>query len=533
MIRIRVNGIRLSLDEKDEDIPERVAALLGTVSNAVSDFKIVRKSLDARRERPPVFVYTVECALDVKVSIPVMTIPGVTVEQIETPVPEQPRKVIPKSMARPVVIGSGPAGLLAALTLAEAGIPVLLLERGKAVPERVADVHRFWEKGVLNPESNVYFGEGGAGTFSDGKLTSRRQHPDVSRIKEMFVRMGAPPAVFIDAKPHVGTDRLRSMVVRLRQHLLALGCEVRFEAKVTDILVRQGRMEGLVVNGEERIGASHIVLAAGQAAEDMYRMLLDHGAALAPKPFAMGVRIEHPQEWLNKMQYGKWSEHPALPPAEYVVTARAADSGRSIYSFCMCPGGQVIGSSSEEGTIVTNGMSLSSRDGHYANSAIVVNVRTEDFAGASPLAGLDFRRRWEQKAYRLGAAEYRAPAQRLTDFLQGRSGEVSSTSFLPGVTPAELSETMPSFVAAALREGLRLIDRKMPGFITAEAVLIGVETRTSSPVRILRKASGESIHIEGLYPCGEGAGYAGGIISSALDGMYAARSVFASLQGLA
>jgi uncharacterized protein len=533
MMSIRVSGIRLSLDDSEEGLPAKVAGLTGTTVEAVSDFKIVRKSLDARRERPPVFVYTIECMLDANISVPVGTVPGITMERIEPPPSEQRRTVVPRPAAKPVVVGSGPAGLFAALTLAEAGIPVLLLERGKAVPERVADVHRFWERGVLNPESNVYYGEGGAGTFSDGKLTSRRQNPDVARIKETFVRLGAPSSILVDAKPHIGTDRLRSVVVRLRQHLLDSGCEMRFGAKVTDMLTRRGKMEGLVVNCEEQIGASHVVFAPGQAAEDVYRMLMARGAALVPKPSAMGVRIEHPQAWVNVMQYGKWTGHPALPPAEYVVTARAEDSGRSVYSFCMCPGGQVIGSSSDAGTVVTNGMSLSSRNGPYANSAIVVNVRTEDFTGPSPLAGLDFRRQWEQKAYQLGGAGYYAPAQRVTDFLRGRSGDVGATSFNPGVRPAELGETMPSFVTAALREGLQRIDRKMPGFVTDEAVMIGVETRTSSPVRILRKTNGESTHIEGLYPCGEGAGYAGGIISSALDGMHAARSVLAKLQGLA
>jgi uncharacterized FAD-dependent dehydrogenase len=530
MMHIRLNGVRLGLDEPETELTVKMADLLGMATDAIRDVKIVRKSLDARRERPPFYVYIVECLVPDETAAPGESMSGVTVKKVTPHAAVVPNIKVRRPPERPVVIGSGPAGLFAALTLAESGVPVLLLERGKPVPQRVSDVAAFWGKGVLNTESNVHFGEGGAGTFSDGKLTSRRQNPDVQQIKETLVRMGAPASILVDAKPHIGTDRLRSVVVKLRKRLAAFDCDVRFDAKVTDFTIRHGRIRGLIVNHEEELSASRVVLAAGQAAEDTYRILLARGVRLVPKAFAMGVRIEHPQEWINRIQYGKWSGHPALPPAEYFVTAKAGD--RSVYSFCMCPGGRIIGCSSEPETVVTNGMSFSLRDGSYANSAMVVNIRTDDFSGGSPLAGFDFRRLWEQKAYRLGDAGYQAPAQRLTDFLQGRSGQVGGTSFLPGVKSAQLSETLPSFVSEALKQGIRHIEKKMPGFVTDDAIMVGVETRTSSPVRIERKSNGESIGVEGLYPCGEGSGYAGGIVSSALDGMRAAQSVLMRLRTL-
>jgi len=530
MMHIKLNGLKLGLDEPETGLTVKIAELLGATTAAIREVTIVRKSLDARRERPPFHVYIVECLVPDETAIPGESISGVIVKRIEPQTAALPGMKIRRPPERPVVIGSGPAGLFAALTLAESGVPVLLLERGKPVPQRVSDVASFWQEGILNADSNVHFGEGGAGTFSDGKLTSRRQNSDVFRIKDKLVRMGASASILVDAKPHIGTDRLRSVVVNLRKSLAALDCDVRFDAKATDFMIRHGKIKGVVVNGQEEICAAHVVLAAGQAAEDTYRVLLARGVAFTPKPFAMGVRIEHPQEWINRIQYGKWSGHPALPPAEYVVTAKAGD--RSVYSFCMCPGGQVIGCSSDPETVVTNGMSFSLRDGSYANSAVVVNIRTDDFADDSPLAGFDFRRHWEQRAYRLGDARYDAPAQRLTDFLQGRMGQVNGTSFLPGIKSVQLSETLPSFVTEALKQGIRHIERKMPGFITDDAVMMGVETRTSSPVRIVRKANGESVNIEGLYPCGEGAGYAGGIISSALDGVRAAQSVLMRLQTL-
>lgn len=389
----------------------------------------------------------------------------------------------------------------------------------------------FWEKGVLNPQNNVLFGEGGAGTFSDGKLTSRTNNPYSAWVKSVLVEMGAQPEILIDAKPHIGTDRLRKVIVNLRKRLIETGCQIEFGACVTDFIIREGEIAAITVNDKEEIATRHVIVAIGQSADDTYMKLFERGIALEEKPFAMGLRAEHPQELINAMQYGKWGNHPHLPPAEYFVKAAIPDLNRSVYTFCMCPGGSVIGCSGSEGSIITNGMSHASRGSKFANSAIVVNVRVEDFsAGLQPLSGLSFRRIWEQKAFVAGGGDYCAPAQNLLDFLEGKlNSALGQTSFLPGVKSAQLHDVMPEFVTDALKRGIREFERKMTGFITKEAHLIGVETRTSSPVRICRDKDGQSVNTRGLYPCGEGAGYAGGIISSALDGIKAARNLMDNL----
>jgi uncharacterized FAD-dependent dehydrogenase len=436
---------------------------------------------------------------------------------------------------RAVIVGCGPAGLFAALTFVRHGLPVILIERGKAVHERTADVAIFWRRGLLDPESHVQFGEGGAGTFSDGKLTSRAKHPLTGWVKQVLVDMGAPASILTDGKPHIGTDRLREVVVNLREYLIGKGCDVRFRAKMTDLLVHDGRIAGIIVNENEEIATECLILASGQSADDTYGMLHACGIRLEPKPFAMGLRVEHPQTLIDEIHYGPWAGHPHLPPAEYFLTAKTADGDRSIYTFCMCPGGLVIGSSAQAGGIVTNGMSDTLRSGSSANSAVVVNVRVNDFwtETDSPLAGLAFRRRWEERAFALGGGDYWAPAEKLTHFMTDKeSPEVGRPTFLPGVRAIPLREVLPPFVALALKEGFRVFHRKMPGFITAEAHLIGVETRTSSPVRITRGPDGQSPDLAGLYPCGEGAGYAGGIISSALDGIRATqRAIAGELNG--
>ena len=527
---LQINGITLDVGEKEDGLRVRVSSLLGLPADAVLSCEILRRSLDARRTRPPRFVYLIKLGVDADAArrLDEAALPaGVVLTRLPEQVGQKSAAAVsvPPFRQRLIVVGGGPAGLFAALTLAEKGVSVLLLERGAPVSRRLLDVEGFWEKGVLNPESNVCFGEGGAGTFSDGKLTSRVKNPLAARVKRMFVECGAPSEILVDAHPHIGTDRLRAVVVAMRRRLVALGGEVRFDARVTDFLVRKGGIAGVVVNDSEEIAADHLILAIGQSADDTYGKLHALGVAMAAKPFAIGLRVEHPQEMINEIQYGRWAGMPALPPAEYFLTAKVAELERSVYSFCMCPGGAVIAGSVEAGGVVTNGMSLLARDGFLANSAVVVNVRTDDMESGDPLAGLAFRRHWEQKAFVAGGGNYCAPAQRLTDFLNARRTLPVGASYRPGVREADLASVLPAFASAALKRGFAEFERKMPGFITEEATLIGVETRTSSPVRILRQEDGQSISMQGLYPCGEGAGYAGGIISSALDGIRAAENL--------
>ncbi len=533
MKRWRIEGVTLSLAEDEQLLNSKIAGILNINKNHIGAPQVIRKSLDARRNRPPHYTYNVAFTMeeddwsapkDLPSGIKVSSVPAEPAPVTFVPVLRAGEKVI--------VVGCGPAGLFASLFLALHRCPVLLLERGKPVEERHRDVQSFWDQGILLPDSNVYFGEGGAGTFSDGKLTSRVRNPYTLWVKKILVDMGAAPEILTDGKPHIGSDRLRKVLVNLRKRLLSMNCQVSFNTKMTDLIIHKNHLEGIIVNGVGEIKTSHLVLAIGQSSEETYRVLEDRGIGLGKKAFAMGLRIEHPQEDINRIQYGPWTGHPVLPPADYTLTARVPELNRSVYSFCMCPGGQVIGSSSGEGGIVTNGMSQSARKGIYANSAIVVNVHPEDYEeyGASGLGGLAFRRTWEEKAFDAGGRTYKAPAQGLLNFLEDRdSPEIGATSFLPGVTAASLKSILPDYVYESIRFGMGKFQQAMPGFITAEANLIGVETRTSSPVRITRGDDGQSTSVRGIYPCGEGAGYAGGIISSALDGIRAALHILTRL----
>lgn len=533
MRTIRLNGLTLTLDEREDALTAKAARALGIAQADMDSLSVLQRALDARRNRPPQYVVAVKLVLRDSVTIPESLSDGLQIQPFhELPeVASLPHATDVKRTA--VVIGSGPAGLFAAYALSLSKVSVLLLERGKPVEERVKDVETFWRTGILNEHSNVLFGEGGAGTFSDGKLTSRTKNPYAAWVKKVLVDMGAPDAILTEAKPHIGTDKLREVTLRMRKALTAQGCEIRFGARVTDFIVQQNKLAAVVVNATEEIPCDQAVLAIGQGADDTYRVLGERGVRMEPKPFAMGLRVEHPQELINSIQYGRWSRHPALPPAEYFVTAAVEAEGRSVYTFCMCPGGQVIGCSAFPGTVITNGMSHHKRNGRFADSAVVVNVRTEDFApDGDSLSGLAFRRLWEQKAFAAAGGNYFAPAQKLAEFVEKKfSGAVGPTSFRPGVQATALSDVLPEFVVNALRTGLKKINQKMPGFIAPEAHLIGIETRTSSPVRICRREDGQSETVRGLYPCGEGAGYAGGIISSALDGIKAARNLMAQTSG--
>jgi uncharacterized protein len=528
---VPLGGIKLELGESEELLKKKAAAILNIPIDDISFIEVIRKAIDARRHKPPHFVY----ALRISVSNDTK-LPDECKEELHLSSQKDKLKMPPLLSVCPpklpvAVIGSGPAGLFAAYVLARRGIPSLLLERGAPIEKRTKDVQAFWEEGVFNPQSNVLFGEGGAGTFSDGKLTSRTKNPYSAWVKQILVEMGAPEAILTDAKPHIGTDRLRKIIVNLRKNLIAMGCAIRFSAQVTDFLIRQGAVVAVIVNDKEEIKTNHVVLAIGQSADDTYRKLFERGIQMEAKPFAVGLRVEHPQELINSIQYGKWRNHPQLPPAEYFVTASIPDLNRSVYTFCMCPGGSVIGCGAFAGFVITNGMSNAQRSGEFANSAIVVNVRVDDFAShGQPLGGLNFRQSWEKKAFLCGGSNYQAPAQKMIDFLQGKpAGIVGRTSFLPGVKSTEIQEILPEFVTDSLKRGIGVFNKKMPGFITEDAHLIGIETRTSSPLRICRRSNGQSESIGGIYPCGEGAGYAGGIISSALDGIKAAQNLIENI----
>jgi len=517
---LRLREIPLHLGEDEQQLPERVAKRVGLPAKDILDLKIVRRGIDARRKPDVLRVYEVEfrCA-DETALLAKQKKSGL--RRVE-PLPALPAYSLSGKL-RTLVVGMGPAGLFAALKLAESGARVHLIERGEPVEDRIGKVKRFWEGGPLDTRSNIQFGEGGAGTFSDGKLNSRLGHPWMRHVLETLVRFGAPGEILWQAKPHVGSDRLRAVLIRFREHLLGLGVTIRYSTRLDGLLVAAGRLRGGRFESGEELACDHLVLAPGHSARDTYRMLEQAGVALTSKPFAVGLRVEHPRELINFIQYGH-RNHPQLPAAEYAMAWNDKRTGRGIYSFCMCPGGVVVNASSEEGGIVVNGMSLFKRDGELSNSALVVSVRPEDFPGEDALAGMRFQRRWEEEAYRASGGHWRAPAQPLLEFLRGKGGLLRS-SCRPQVVHADLSRCLPDFVIDELRLALPQFDRRMPGFVGPEATLIGVETRSSAPLRILRGDDGQSLSHPGLYPAGEGAGYAGGIMSSAVDGLRAADKI--------
>ena len=514
----------LTLNPGDEESSLRplVAAKLGIRESEITSLTLVRKGVDARKKGGIKLVYTVQFALRDESKLPI----GGDLSRVEPPkAPHFPKL---SKAGGIVIVGMGPAGLFAALRLAEYGLTALLLERGRDVDRRAADVAHFWRDGELSCESNVQFGEGGAGTFSDGKLTTRVKDANCAWVLQQLVGFGAPPEIVYAAKPHIGTDRLRAVVKGIRGRLINAGFEVLFESRLSGISARSGRVSAVVVNGLAERACDTLILAPGHSARDTYAMLHDCGVALEQKPFAVGLRVEHPQALINQIQYGTGA-HPGLPPAEYAQAYNNEQTGRSAYSFCMCPGGVVVAAASEANGVAVNGMSGYRRDAPNANSALVATVGPRDFADASPLAGIEFQRSLELGAFQAGGGGYLAPAQSLLAFLGQGRGRLSS-SYRPGVTECDLAPLFPAGVSATLKEGILCFEKRMRGFISAEATLTGVETRTSAPVRILRGADLQSTSHRGLYPTGEGAGYAGGIMSAALDGIRVADAIAARLQ---
>ena len=525
---LKVTGLHLPLDFTAADLRLAAAQRLRVPAQALSRVELLKKSVDARKKDQVHFV----CAAQVQAEGEARLLKKARDNTVQKAQPYTYRlPEAPLLAQRPVVVGLGPAGLFAALALALRGQRPLVLERGLPVEERKASVERFWAGGPLNPESNIQFGEGGAGAFSDGKLTTGTGDERIHWVLAQLARAGAPQAILTDAKPHIGTDRLPGVVKAIRQEILRLGGEVRFSTRVTGLQIKDGRLAGLTLsqkNGpEEVLPCSRAILAVGHSARDVFDFLERAGLPLAPKAFSLGARIEHPAALIDRAQYGGFAGHPALGAADYKLSCQLP-GGRGVYTFCMCPGGAVTGAASEPGGVVTNGMSTWARDGENSNAALLVGISPADFGGEGPLAGVALQRSIERAAFEAAGRSYHAPAQRVEDLLAGRPtrgfGCVRPT-YQPGAMPGALGCCLPSFVMEAMQAALPVLGRKLKGFDFPDAVLTGPETRSSSPVRVLRDENLQSPGARGLYPCGEGAGYAGGIVSAAVDGLRCAEAL--------
>lgn len=523
---IRVSNIAISIDEDLSSLKKKVAQKLKVSISDIYDFKIIKESIDARKKNAIKFNYAVEISCDNELKI-VDGLKDKDVKIQEEKYEEDFNFGTKKMEHRPVIVGMGPAGMFAGLLMAEKGYKPLIIERGEKVEERTNTINKFWETGELNINSNVQFGEGGAGTFSDGKLTTRIKDIRCDFVLKELVEAGAPEEIIYSGKPHVGTDILKVVVKNIREKIIELGGEIRFNSKLEDLIITDNRLKAIIVNGEE-IPCDNLILAIGHSSRDTYEMLYKNSMFMEAKAFAIGVRIEHSQKLININQYGKYAEHPRLKAADYRLTHTTKATGRAVYSFCMCPGGEVVAASSEEGRVVTNGMSYYKRDKENANSALVVTVGEQDFEGNTPLKGMEFQRHYEGLAYTLGGSNYKAPIQLVGDFLEDKVstklGDIKPT-YKPGFEFRNLGNCLPKYVINSLREGIVNFDSKIKGFAGHEAIMTGIETRTSAPVRLTRNERLESINLKGLYPCGEGAGFAGGIVSAAVDGLKVAESL--------
>jgi hypothetical protein len=532
---IRITELSLPLDHPEEALRQAVVRRLGIPGEDLLEFTVFKRSYDARKKSSAIaFVYIVDASVRDEAAL----LRRLAHDSHVKPAPDMSYRFVAKAPAnlreRPVVVGFGPCGLFSALVLAQMGFRPIVLERGRDVRRRTQDTWGLWRRNTLLPESNVQFGEGGAGLFSDGKLYSQIRDPKFygRKVMQEFVRAGAPAEILYVSKPHIGTFRLTGVVAAMRREIEALGGEVRFESRVADLLLGDGQVEGVVLAGGETVRSRHVVLALGHSSRDTFRMLHRRGVFIEPKPFAIGFRIEHPQSMIDRARLGKYAGHPALGAADYKLVHHAKN-GRAVYSFCMCPGGTVVAATSEAGRVVTNGMSQYSRNERNANAGIVVGISPQrDFPGG-PLAGVELQERLESLAFELGGRDYCAPGQQVGDFLRG----VPSTgfggvqpSYKPGVKPTDLAPLLPDYAIEAIREALPAFGRQIRGFDRDDAVLTGIESRTSSPLRITRdEASLQSLNVRGLYPAGEGAGYAGGILSAGVDGIRVAEAVALSM----
>ncbi|PHY20175.1 NAD(P)/FAD-dependent oxidoreductase [Caulobacter sp. BP25] len=534
---LRISELKLPLGHPPEAMAPAIVARLGIEADDLVSFAVARRAHDARRKSAILMVYSVDVVLRDEASV---------LRRFESDhqvrvTPDTDYRFVAKASEgfegpRPVVIGAGPCGLFAGLILAQMGLKPIIVDRGKVVRERTKDTWGLWRRGELNPESNVQFGEGGAGTFSDGKLYSQIKDPRFlgRKVLEEFVKAGAPEEILTEAHPHIGTFRLVHMVENMRALIESLGGEYRWQHKVEDFDIEVGadgsrRLKGLHIAGGDYLQARHVVMALGHSARDTFQVLYDRGVHIEAKPFSIGVRIEHPQSWMDRARFGDCAGHPDLGAADYSLSHHCKN-GRTVYSFCMCPGGTVVAATSEAGRVVTNGMSQYSRNERNANSGFVVDINPEQDYPGHPLAGVEFQRKWESLAFEAGGGTYKAPGQLVGDFLAGKpSTEFGAVtpSYKPGVHLTDLAKCLPPFAIEAMREALPIFGRQIPGYDHPDVVLTGVETRTSSPVRITRGKNLQSLNTAGLYPAGEGAGYAGGILSAAVDGIKVAEAVAA------